>query len=99
MNTYLHFIALGWLIALFVRTPIAFPLSNVLGKVVACPLCLGWYLGFALGVVHLCNGLVPYDWYFPLIGAMVSSGSAFLFRVLLDVVDVIHTRVLLWESK
>ena len=99
MTIYIHFVALSWLVALFIKTPIAFHLSKVLGRAVVCPLCLGWYLGFTLGIVHICNGLVTFDWYFPVVSAMITSGAAFIIHVLLDIVDAIHTRVLLWEAK
>lgn len=84
---------------MFVRLPIILPLSKVLGRVVTCPLCLGWYLGFALGIVHLVNNLVPFDWYFPLIGAMITSGSAYVIRILLDVLDIVHTKISIWGDQ
>lgn len=96
----LAYVSFSWLIALFTRTPIVGRIAIALNKapaipyIITCPLCLGWYLGFALGCRDYVTGSDVFGTYHPFIVAFIISFFSYVSRILLDAFAFLHEQFL-----
>lgn len=97
METLLYILSAGWLLALFTKSPYSSTVGGLflpklpsLAYVAACPLCLGWYVGFTAGSVQIFTAGATLLW--PLVLAFELSAVSYLFRVLIEVLG----RVMTW---
>lgn len=96
METLLYILSAGWLLALFTKSPYSSTVSGFflpklpsVAYAVACPLCLGWYVGFTAGSVQILTAGASLTW--PLILAFGMSASSYIFRVFIEVLGKVMT--------